>query len=67
MNGVPWWFLQTPALAARFAGARGRLASVDPDGRIAAALPLAQVLGCVVHLTCAARSRAWCGTASATA
>ena len=41
MNGVPWWFVD---------GAR--LASVDPDGRIAAALPLAQTLGCVVHAAC---------------
>lgn len=41
MNGVPWWFLRgTP------------LASVDPHGHIAAALPLAQTLGVVVHLTC---------------
>ena len=52
MNGVPWWFLQTPALAARFGGHAGRLASVDADGAIGAALPLAQVLGCVVHFTC---------------
>jgi 2-dehydropantoate 2-reductase len=48
MNGVPWWFLQ--------AGASGdssqRLASIDPDGRTEAALPLARVLGCVVHFTC---------------
>ena len=42
MNGVPWWFLQTGADSAH-------LASVDPQGRIAAALPLDQVLGCVVH------------------
>jgi len=49
MNGVPWWFLQTlPAEAAL----DRQLASVDPGGRIGAALPLAQVLGCVVHLTC---------------
>ena len=51
MNGVPWWFLQplpaTPGLNDR------PLASVDPDGRIGAALPVARVLGCVVHLTCA--------------
>ena len=41
MNGVPWWFLRdTP------------LASVDPQGHIAATLPLAQTLGAVVHLTC---------------
>ena len=38
LNGVPWWF----------AGGE-RIVSVDPDGRIAAALPLAQVVGCVVH------------------
>jgi 2-dehydropantoate 2-reductase len=50
MNGVPWWFLDAaPADAAL--GDR-RLASIDPDGRIGAALPLARVLGCVVHLTC---------------
>ena len=41
MNGVPWWFLRdTP------------LTSVDPQGHIAATLPLAQTLGAVVHLTC---------------
>lgn len=45
MNGVPWWFLQP---LADHAG-RG-LESVDPGGRIAAALPLDNVLGCVVHL-----------------
>lgn len=43
MNGVPWWFL-------RFGPVQGTLASIDPDGRIDAALPVAQVLGCVVHL-----------------
>jgi 2-dehydropantoate 2-reductase len=43
MNGVPWWFL-------RFGPVRGSLASVDPGGRIEAALSLEQVLGCVVHL-----------------
>ncbi len=41
MNGVPWWF---------FDGAS--LASVDPGARITAALPMAQVLGCVVHAAC---------------
>ena len=50
MNGVPWWFLQ--AALAGVPLADRRLASVDPDGRIEALLPLAQVLGCVVHLTC---------------
>ncbi len=45
MNGVPWWFLQAT-------GDAKPLASVDPGGRIAAALPLAQVLGGVIHFTC---------------
>lgn len=40
LNGVPWWFTPEP------------LRSVDPDGRIAAALPLEQILGCVVHASC---------------
>ena len=40
LNGVPWWFTAEP------------LASVDPGGRIAAALPQAQVAGCVVHASC---------------
>ena len=41
LNGVPWWF----------AGGEP-LRSVDPDGAIAAALPVAQVIGCVVHASC---------------
>ncbi len=41
MNGVPWWFLQGAPLT-----------NVDPHGRIAATLPLAQTLGAVIHLTC---------------
>ncbi len=48
MNGVPWWFLQAGAAGA----STQRLASIDPDGRIEAALPLERVLGCVVHFTC---------------
>lgn len=51
MNGVPWWFLQP--LPAGAAPTERRLASVDPNEEIAAALPLRQVLGCVVHLSCA--------------
>ena len=50
MNGVPWWFLET--LPAGALPTNRHLASIDPDGRIAAALPLEHVLGCVVHLTC---------------
>ena len=37
LNGVPWWFTGN------------RLAPVDPDGAIDAALPAAQVVGAVVH------------------
>jgi 2-dehydropantoate 2-reductase len=44
MNGVPWWFAAgAPALGT------APLDSIDPGGRIAAALPLGQVIGCVVH------------------
>lgn len=44
MNGVPWWFGQgVPLLGA------APLESVDPGGRIAAAIPQSLVVGCVVH------------------
>ncbi|HYD96750.1 MAG TPA: 2-dehydropantoate 2-reductase [Noviherbaspirillum sp.] len=47
MNGVPWWF---------FAGgthphAGTRLPALDPDGALARAIPVEQVVGCVVHLS----------------
>ena len=47
MNGVPWWFFEG------FGGpCEGRrLAGVDPDGRIAATLPVGNTVGCVVHLS----------------
>jgi 2-dehydropantoate 2-reductase len=48
MNGVPWWFCD--GLGGGFAGKR--LKSVDPDGAIAAAIPGAQTVGCVVHASC---------------
>lgn len=48
MNGVPWWFFQ--GLGGPYAGMR--LTSIDPDGRIAAAIPRRHVIGCVVHATC---------------
>ncbi len=51
MNGVPWWFLQTAPAATALDDRR--LASIDPDGALAATLPLERVLGCVVHLACA--------------
>jgi 2-dehydropantoate 2-reductase len=50
MNGVPWWFMP----AAR--PDQAPLASVDPGGALLARLPLARVLGCVVHLTCSSPS-----------
>jgi len=47
VNGVPFWY---------FNGAGGRfdgraVHSVDPQGRLAAALPMAQVIGAVVFMT----------------
>jgi 2-dehydropantoate 2-reductase len=47
MNGVPWWFFE--AIGGRWQGTR--LASCDPHGRLAAAMPAAQIIGCVVHLS----------------
>ena len=48
MNGVPWWFLQG------FGGPvqNRALASVDPEGSIARAIPAPHVVGCVVHASC---------------
>jgi 2-dehydropantoate 2-reductase len=48
MNGVPWWFFH--GLAGAFEGLP--LATIDPDGVIAAAIPIERVMGAVVHLTC---------------
>ena len=41
LNGVPWWFVEGEPLS-----------SVDPGGRIAAAIPTDQLVGCVVHAAC---------------
>jgi len=49
MNGVPWWFGQGIASMGN-----EPLQSVDAGGLIAAALPAAQVLGCVVHASTSA-------------
>ena len=46
LNGIPWWYLEG---LAGF-GDR-RLAAVDPDGAIAAAIPTARLLGCVVYVS----------------
>ncbi|HEV2373412.1 MAG TPA: 2-dehydropantoate 2-reductase [Streptosporangiaceae bacterium] len=49
MNGVPWWFFEG------FGGAceGHHLTSVDPAGRIAAAVPVHRVIGGVLHMSCA--------------
>ncbi len=49
MNGVPWWFFD--GLPGPYAGTR--LATVDPQGAIGAAIPTRHVVGCVVHASCA--------------
>jgi 2-dehydropantoate 2-reductase len=48
MNGVPWWFFH--GLGGPHEGTA--VQSVDPAGRIAAAIPVRHVIGCVVHATC---------------
>ena len=47
MNGVPWWFFH--GLGERWRGTT--LESADPGGRLAAAIPPARVVGCVVHMS----------------
>ncbi|KVA75094.1 2-dehydropantoate 2-reductase [Burkholderia ubonensis] len=47
MNGLPWWF--THGLAGPLDGVP--LEAVDPGGAVSAALPPAQAIGCVVHLS----------------
>ncbi len=46
MNGVPWWFFH--GLGERWRDTR--LIATDPDGALARAIPVAQVMGCVVHM-----------------
>jgi 2-dehydropantoate 2-reductase len=48
MNGVPWWFFE--GYGGRYAGTQ--LASVDPGGTIARAIPPRHIIGCVVHASC---------------
>ncbi|MFL9998242.1 2-dehydropantoate 2-reductase [Paraburkholderia sediminicola] len=45
MNGVPWWFCE--GLDGEYAGKRPK--TIDADGSIAAAIPAAWVVGCVVY------------------
>ena len=48
MNGVPWWFFQ--GFGGPYAGTT--LKAVDATGEIAAAIPAANIIGCVVHASC---------------
>jgi 2-dehydropantoate 2-reductase len=45
INGLPWWYFQREG--GRFDGSR--IACLDPDGAMAAALDPGHLLGCVVH------------------
>jgi 2-dehydropantoate 2-reductase len=45
---VPWWFFQ--GFGGPYAGTQ--LKAVDATGEIAAAIPAANVIGCVVHASC---------------
>ncbi|WP_303720127.1 2-dehydropantoate 2-reductase [Malonomonas rubra] len=45
MNGVPWWFFQ--GTGGEYAGLQ--LDSVDPAGKISAAIPADRIVGAVVH------------------
>ena len=48
MNGVPWWFFQ--GFGGKLQGTT--LNTIDPEGRIAQAIPAHHVIGCVVHASC---------------
>ena len=48
MNGVPWWFFQ--GFGGKLQGTT--LSTIDPEGRIAKAIPTHHVVGCVVHASC---------------
>ena len=48
MNGVPWWFFD--GFGGSYEGTR--LRSVDPEGRIARAIPAKHIIGCVLHASC---------------
>ncbi|HMX15523.1 MAG TPA: 2-dehydropantoate 2-reductase [Rhodocyclaceae bacterium] len=50
MNGVPWWFFD--GLAGPLHGTA--LDSVDRGGGLRSLIPTARVMGCVVHMSCAA-------------
>ncbi len=47
VNGVPWWFFQ--GFGGQYEGLQ--LSSVDPGGVLASTIPIAHVLGSVVHFS----------------
>jgi 2-dehydropantoate 2-reductase len=47
VNGIPWWYFLGDE--GPFAGSR--VAAVDPEGTLYAALPAARIVGCVAYLT----------------
>jgi 2-dehydropantoate 2-reductase len=49
MNGVPWWFFQ--GFGGAYQGTQ--LKAVDATSEIGAAIPAANIVGCVVHASCA--------------
>jgi len=49
MNGVPWWFFQ--GFGGRYENRQ--LLAVDPKGDIGRAIPAKNIVGCVVHASCA--------------
>lgn len=53
MNGIPWWFFH--GMPGPYADLR--LATLDPDGAIDAAIPADRVVGSVVHLSAASPER----------
>ena len=48
MNGIPWWFCH--GIGGPLEGRQ--LISLDPDGTLAAAIPLDRLIGCVIHGAC---------------
>jgi len=46
MNGVPWWFFDRLS----FGAGKQKLESLDPEGKLAGAMPTERLVGCVVHL-----------------
>ncbi|MCI2807620.1 2-dehydropantoate 2-reductase [Eoetvoesiella caeni] len=49
MNGVPWWYFEGEGVP--FQGAQ--LQSLDPGRKLASAIPVRHILGCVVHFSSA--------------